>query len=242
MLRRAKGGQMSLRFDVSLGACRLVQWNAREIALTARLGLLSLKQRIGSTSGLEAGQTNPRLSSVSVPALTKSGGCANHGQPLNAAPVGRFDGPRLRPIAIALVALLLGYVGGQATIWQPKPILAASAGVAVDPSYAPEGLAPSAWGFQIDAVQEALPPVGKMSTSQSATAPVSEALPLTADEVREAQAWLNAFGFSPGPIDGLAGPQTMAAVKRYRIARNMEEAGGLDQAVLKQMRQQSGHR
>jgi peptidoglycan hydrolase-like protein with peptidoglycan-binding domain len=71
-------------------------------------------------------------------------------------------------------------------------------------------------------------------------APVSEPQQLNADEVHEAQAWLNAFGFSPGPVDGLAGPQTMAAVKRYRLARKMEEMGGLDQSVLKQMRQQSG--
>lgn len=233
---------MGLRFDGSLGAFRLMQWNAREFALTASLGLLSLKQRIASTSGLEAGRTNPKLSRLSVPALTKSGRCANHGQPLNAAPVRQFDGRRLRLIATAVVALLLGYVGGRATTWQSGPILAASAGVDVDPSHAPEGLAPSAWALKIDAVQEASPPVAEMSTSQSATAPVSEAQPLTADEVREAQAWLNAFGFSPGPIDGLAGTQTMAAVKRYRIARNMEEPGGLDQAVLKQMRQQSGHR
>jgi localization factor PodJL len=112
----------------------------------------------------------------------------------------------------------------------------------VDASHAPEGLAPSAWASQIDAVQEASPPVAEMSTSQSATVPVSQSQPLTADEVREAQAWLTAFGFSPGPIDGFAGTQTMAAVKRYRIARNMKEPGGLDQAVLKQMRQQSGHR
>jgi hypothetical protein len=49
---------------------RLVQWNARELALTA---LLSLKQRIGSTSGLKAGQTHPRLFRVSGPALTKAG-------------------------------------------------------------------------------------------------------------------------------------------------------------------------
>jgi hypothetical protein len=230
---------MGLRFDVSLGAFRLVQWNARELALTASFGLLSLRKRFGSTSGLEAGQTNPRLSSVSVPALTKSGRCPNHGQPPNAAPVRQFDGRR-HSIATVVVALLLGYVGGWATIWQSGPILAASAGVDVDPSHVPEGLAPSAWASKIDAVQEALPPVAEISTPQSATAPVSEAQPLTADEVREAQAWLNAFGFSPGRIDGLAGPQTMAAVKRYRLARNMEEPGGLDQAVLKQMRQQSG--
>jgi hypothetical protein len=233
---------MGLRFDASLGAFRLVQWNARELALTARLGLLSLTQRIGSTSGLEAGQTSPKLSRVFVPALTKSRRCANHGQSLKAVPARQFDGRRLRLIATAVVALLLGYVGGRATIWQSGPILAASAEVAVDASHAPEGLAPSAWASQIDAVQEASPPVAEMSTSQSATVPVSQSQPLTADEVREAQAWLNAFGFSTGPIDGLAGTQTMAAVKRYRIARNMEEPGGLDQAVLKQMRQQSGHR
>jgi hypothetical protein len=70
---------MGFRFDGSLGAFRLVQWNARELALTA---LLSLKQRIGSTSGLKAGQTHPRLFRVSGPALTKAGRCAEHSQPL----------------------------------------------------------------------------------------------------------------------------------------------------------------
>lgn len=231
---------MGLRFDGSLGAFRLVQWNARELALTASLGLLSLKQRMGSTSGLEAGPTQPTLSRVSVPELTKSGRCAERGQPPNAVRVRQFDGRQIHSIATVVVALLLGYVGGRATTWQPGPILAASAEVAVDPSPTPEGLAPLAWASAIDAVQEASPPVAEVSTPKFSTALVSEPQPLNADEVREAQAWLSAFGFSSGSVDGLAGPQTMAAVRRYRIARKMEEAGGLDRAVLKQMRQQSG--
>jgi hypothetical protein len=38
----------------------------------------------------------------------------------------------------------------------------------------------------------------------------------------------------------LAGPKTTVAVKRYRVARQMEEAGGLDRSVLQQVRQQVG--
>ena len=55
------------------------------------------------------------------------------------------------------------------------------------------------------------------------------------------QAWLKAFGFYHGPVDGVSGPLTATAVKRYRIARKIDEAGGLDRSILKQVRQQSGH-
>jgi len=41
--------------------------------------------------------------------------------------------------------------------------------------------------------------------------------------VRETQAWLKAFGFDPGPLDGLPGSRTMAAVKRYQATRQAEE-------------------
>jgi peptidoglycan hydrolase-like protein with peptidoglycan-binding domain len=52
------------------------------------------------------------------------------------------------------------------------------------------------------------------------------------------QARLKGFGFYAGPVDGLPGPKTTAAVKRYRTARQMEETGGLDRSVLQQVRQQ----
>ena len=69
---------------------------------------------------------------------------------------------------------------------------------------------------------------------------MGDARPLNSDEVLETQAWLKAFGFDPGPLDGLAGPKTTDAVKRYRTARQMEETGSLDRSVLRQVRQQSG--
>ena len=56
----------------------------------------------------------------------------------------------------------------------------------------------------------------------------------------ETQAWLNAFGFYSGPLDGLPGPQTTDAVKRYRTARQLEETSALDRSLLQQVRQQVG--
>jgi hypothetical protein len=230
---------MGLRFYGSLGAFRLLQWNVRELALTVRLGLSRVIHRFVLTKGLEAGRPHARPLRISLPADLEAGQCVQHFKAPPKVWAPQFDGRRIHSMATLVVAVVLGYVAGRAATWQQGPILAASAEVAVDPSPAPEGLAPLVWAFHTDAVHEASPPVAKVSTHKL-TAPVSEPQQLNADEVREAQAWLNAFGFSSGPVDGLAGPQTMAAVKRYRLARKMEEMGGLDQPVLKQMRQQSG--
>jgi peptidoglycan hydrolase-like protein with peptidoglycan-binding domain len=70
--------------------------------------------------------------------------------------------------------------------------------------------------------------------------PIGNTRPLSSDEVLETQAWLKAFGFDPGPLDGLPGPQTTAAVKRYRTARQMEETDALDRSILQQVPQQVG--
>ncbi len=54
------------------------------------------------------------------------------------------------------------------------------------------------------------------------------------------QAWLKAFGFDPGPLDGVPGSRTLAAVKRYQAARQTEETGLLDRSLLRQVRRQAG--
>jgi hypothetical protein len=71
--------------------------------------------------------------------------------------------------------------------------------------------------------------------------PTGDARPLSSDELRETQAWLKAFGFDPGPLDGLPGSLTTAAVKRYQAARQKEETGVLDRQLLHQVRQEVGH-
>jgi Putative peptidoglycan binding domain len=72
------------------------------------------------------------------------------------------------------------------------------------------------------------------------SAPTGGARPLSNDEVRETQAWLKAFGFDPGPLDGLPGSRTMAAVKRYQATRQAEETGLLSRSLLRQVRKDAG--
>ncbi|MGZ5905735.1 MAG: peptidoglycan-binding domain-containing protein [Reyranella sp.] len=43
--------------------------------------------------------------------------------------------------------------------------------------------------------------------------------PLNADEIRELQGKLKALGFDPGAIDGVVGPTTLRAVRKYSQAR-----------------------
>jgi hypothetical protein len=64
---------------------------------------------------------------------------------------------------------------------------------------------------------------------------------LTNDEVREMQAWLKAFGFDPGPIDGHPGARTKAAIRRYQAARHTEQTGELDRSLLRKVRREAGH-
>jgi putative peptidoglycan binding protein len=58
------------------------------------------------------------------------------------------------------------------------------------------------------------------------------------DEVREIQAKLEALGYDPGPVDGIFGAQTVAAVKRYEIATGREPTGAIDQRLLERLRQE----
>lgn len=46
--------------------------------------------------------------------------------------------------------------------------------------------------------------------------------PLSCDTVAEIQRALARLGFDPGPIDGIAGSRTRAAVKAYQTARGLE--------------------
>jgi putative peptidoglycan binding protein len=59
---------------------------------------------------------------------------------------------------------------------------------------------------------------------------------LTPDEVREVQSRLKSFGFAPGSVDGLPGPQTAAAIRRYEAARAVAQAGNTDRATLDRLR------
>jgi len=61
--------------------------------------------------------------------------------------------------------------------------------------------------------------------------------PLSWAEVREVQEVLKALGFDPGDIDGIPGPQTAGAIRRFEASRGMPSQGKLDRATLQKLRE-----
>jgi peptidoglycan hydrolase-like protein with peptidoglycan-binding domain len=53
-----------------------------------------------------------------------------------------------------------------------------------------------------------------------ATRPVDNT-PLSGDDARDLQRRLKAAGFDPGPVDGIVGPRTSDAARRYAEARTL---------------------
>ncbi len=60
--------------------------------------------------------------------------------------------------------------------------------------------------------------------------------PLTPTEILEVQSRLKAFGFGPVLADGIAGPQTTAAIRRYESARALAPTANTDRATLDRLR------
>jgi hypothetical protein len=245
---------MALRFERSLGVIGLVRWNLRESALIFRLGLLDVAANIGSknlrnpVAVLDADRSRPSFFSRWLPVLTREQPAQRsqilqpEKSPLSdRARVGRI----LLKMAYMAVLFLGGYLTGRLATLESAPTVDANAIEAQAAPTAPEPMAPLVWVHPVVTVlpetSSAPAPVSEMSASKPVSTPIWNTRPLSSDEVREAQAWLKAFGFYSGPVDGLPGPQTTAAVKRYRTARQMEETDALDRSILQQVRQQVGH-
>jgi peptidoglycan hydrolase-like protein with peptidoglycan-binding domain len=50
--------------------------------------------------------------------------------------------------------------------------------------------------------------------------------------VRSAQQALQAKGMDPGPVDGIVGPRTQAALRAYQRDQNLPQTGRLDDQTL----------
>ncbi len=78
------------------------------------------------------------------------------------------------------------------------------------------------------------------SVAESQPAPADAApnqAALRRDEIKEAQVRLLAFGFNPGPVDGVPGPMTEDAVMHYQRHRGQQQTGTVDRQLLEQLRQ-----
>jgi hypothetical protein len=144
--------------------------------------------------------------------------------------IGRVSAPGCAPLASAVCTEPQAQSAPQPT---PAPSERQTVVVLASlPSLPPTSAFPSASAIPLPAVAEMIPALPEKKPA---------AVVLSNDEVREMQAWLKAFGFDPGPIDGYPGNRTTAAVKRYQAAHGTEETGQLDRTLLRQVRRQAGH-
>jgi peptidoglycan hydrolase-like protein with peptidoglycan-binding domain len=59
---------------------------------------------------------------------------------------------------------------------------------------------------------------------------------LSRGDIQVAQTHLRAFGFDPGPIDGIYTPQTQAAVRAYQATYGLSVSGLLDLQTREQLK------
>lgn len=85
------------------------------------------------------------------------------------------------------------------------------------------------------AVAPSSPPAPDPAPAVVATVMPALSPPLTREEVREIQSRLSGLGFAAGPADGVVGPQTQAALRRYGEARRLP-GRDVDRALLVRLR------
>ena len=58
---------------------------------------------------------------------------------------------------------------------------------------------------------------------------------LSQEEIRQVQQKLSEMGHDPGPVDGIWGPRTQAAVKEFQQQKDIQATGQLDQKTLSEL-------
>lgn len=132
-------------------------------------------------------------------------------------------------------ALAAGVIVAVAALWRsPSQVpVAESKGPAVPASTSPAPApAPEASPPAVPA-----PPVSTLPQPAAAAPQIDQNAPLTLAEVRDLQARLKALGFDPGDIDGIPGPQTAAAIRRFEASRSLTPTGNVDRRTLQRLKE-----
>jgi hypothetical protein len=83
-------------------------------------------------------------------------------------------------------------------------------------------------------VAEAKPAPAPAPVAPAVTVAVVEpSRPLSRDEIKELQGKLGAIGFTAGPVDGVVGPQTQAALRRYAQSRSLAKPEATQETLLR---------
>jgi hypothetical protein len=118
----------------------------------------------------------------------------------------------------------------------PAPVMAA---IAVAPTSSPPlvkvaSSAPVDLAAEIPVPPPPAPPV-TLPEPNSTSTPQAEAA-LSKDEIVEIQKRLASLGLSPGQIDGVAGPRTVASVRTYEARVGRPVTGKIDRGLLTLLR------
>ena len=114
------------------------------------------------------------------------------------------------------------------------PPLPPQSATVVAPPPSPSAVAPQAPTLQPSPV-EALPAA---SIALKPAVPMPDQAKLSLPEIVEVQTRLESLGMSPGAWDGVWGPHTAAAIRRYEESKGEPQIGKLDRELLERLRQE----
>ena len=167
------------------------------------------------------------------------------------SPLGRQVDPEehvsRRPWFTLMLGLALGVTGSAAGLYAfqgmnplpAPPHIAIATAPERTPSPMPAESPPPAAVDPAPAVQ-ALPVASEPVESNlpAPTTRASDQSELSYSEVLELQTLLQSLGMRPGFLDGIPGPRTAAAIRRYEESRGQPQTGNLDRELLKRLRQE----
>jgi len=112
-----------------------------------------------------------------------------------------------------------------------------SAPVLSETAIEPSPSAPAAYKDRSARLTTTPEPAPVMQAEPASVPLVPDDRPLNAEEVRELQTLLELLGLRPGRPDGIPGPLTAGAVKRYQESRGQVMSGSITRELLEQLRQ-----
>jgi peptidoglycan hydrolase-like protein with peptidoglycan-binding domain len=84
------------------------------------------------------------------------------------------------------------------------------------------------WKFSVAGASWCLAAAVAVALTLAAPSPAAGTSARATQSVREAQQTLEALKLDPGPADGVMGPRTKAALKRFQEAEKLKATGTLD--------------
>ncbi len=97
---------------------------------------------------------------------------------------------------------------------------------------APEAQTPPAAAAAAPRPMEGSRPVQEPTTSRAVTVPDAEPAVNTKEAIARAQVRLKELGFDPGGADGVLGPRSIAAIRKYQTAKKLPVTGRLTPETL----------